>query len=635
MMKKFLVLAFVIVFSPMRTGAEPDANNNCSSATAITFNEASYPTLNPSDDPEDYFSMTVPLNYVVNLTLGTDVPNPCVVSWKLYDEGGDCNMIKSSGQIDKYMGKTWEKIIEESGNYKLQLIHGGGATGDSQFYMVVEARQKISIEYEVTIQNPEDKQVIIRMDIANISSDIIEFWEEIPWINITELTAKDKDGNLLIVDTIIPCDGCPNIRRIHCNNINEVFITYTIQSKVINTDYQSGYYGYIGSDFAVFDARTLFLFPIDYSFIDSITVSFQLPEDWKIFSHWPLKDGVYHPLDLKAIDIGTVFQWSILGLGHFGHYTQKIGKTEVIIAAYEGWPALFKENLAKSVWGIYSYQASVWSSSLEEPYLAIFSPSPSDDIEIIGAYSEYGQTVSNVKLNEKISFQDFANEIVETRWIGFDWGFFGRAGINPWCFNGFANYYARKSVLKAHIIDSANVVSDLLGAYDYPIFLGYDKPLTELDGNDKYLSYIKGGLVSFLIAKEIYTRTNGRINFDDFNRILFEKYWFKEVVIGTEEVKSELEELTKTDFTEFFNHYVYGTTALPKTWASQDLDGDGLLNAGEILWDTNPGKTDSDSDGYTDKDEIDAGTDPADRRSCPGPCPVTPCTWVAPLLLSE
>jgi uncharacterized protein (TIGR03382 family) len=45
---------------------------------------------------------------------------------------------------------------------------------------------------------------------------------------------------------------------------------------------------------------------------------------------------------------------------------------------------------------------------------------------------------------------------------------------------------------------------------------------------------------------------------------------------------------------------------------SDDLDGDGLENLGEYLYDTHPGLADTDSDGVDDLDEIEAGFDPDD-----------------------
>ena len=52
--------------------------------------------------------------------------------------------------------------------------------------------------------------------------------------------------------------------------------------------------------------------------------------------------------------------------------------------------------------------------------------------------------------------------------------------------------------------------------------------------------------------------------------------------------------------------------------ANFDMDGDGLTNVEEVdIYGTNPGDPDSDQDGYTDKEEINAKSDPLDPNSIP------------------
>ena len=82
-------------------------------------------------------------------------------------------------------------------------------------------------------------------------------------------------------------------------------------------------------------------------------------------------------------------------------------------------------------------------------------------------------------------------------------------------------------------------------------------------------------------------------------------------------MRAELEALTGTDFTQFFDDYVYGTTPLPMDWAFKDDDGDGLSNAMEIAWDTHPENEDTDGDGVSDGLEVLFGSDPTDPASAP------------------
>jgi len=61
----------------------------------------------------------------------------------------------------------------------------------------------------------------------------------------------------------------------------------------------------------------------------------------------------------------------------------------------------------------------------------------------------------------------------------------------------------------------------------------------------------------------------------------------------------------------------YGLNPDDPSDAGMDSDGDGLNNLEEYSYGTNPNNVHSDADKYTDKEEIDAGTDPLDPNSYP------------------
>jgi sugar lactone lactonase YvrE len=61
---------------------------------------------------------------------------------------------------------------------------------------------------------------------------------------------------------------------------------------------------------------------------------------------------------------------------------------------------------------------------------------------------------------------------------------------------------------------------------------------------------------------------------------------------------------------------------LAATDAMGDEDGDTLSNSDEYALGTNPRSSDTDTDGFNDNAEIDAGTDPLDPNSVPNPTPV-------------
>jgi hypothetical protein len=516
-------------------------------------------------------------------------------------------------------------------------------------FIICNTALAIDVEYIFTIDNPSSGQGKIKMTIDNLSSNTLSIMPlktyDPRWgVNVITIEAKDKDGNSLNLNSL-PYNN--SIKwTVDTTGLNKCIIEYTVEPKAYDApEYGTGYkyyHGYISQDFAVSSTAYIFLIPVDVDTSppiepNSMKISFKVPQGWQIITPWPQENGVYYPLSIPSIDWNDLFGNGIFGLGNFDLHNKKIGNAEVIVAFYGTWSNEFKEDITQNIWDIYSYQTSVWKDSLEYRYLVIYSPDSVNGDLITGALGELGQ---QLPLNEDPSFinwSDFSHEMCECRWISMDWVYVGPPSL--WAQGGFSQYYGHKSVIKTRIYTSQWAMADFSSIYDdYKQLVkeGKDLPLASQEADTDYsLALTKGTLVSFLLSKEIYLRTFGNLTFDNLNRLLFQKYWLKGSYIDEEVIKLELENLTGLDFTQFFNDYIYGIKQLPLDWAFQDDDSDGLPNAVEIFWDTNPNRVDTDSDGYSDSGEVNAGTDPSDRRSCPGPCPVISMPWIPLLLLDD
>jgi predicted metalloprotease with PDZ domain len=72
--------------------------------------------------------------------------------------------------------------------------------------------------------------------------------------------------------------------------------------------------------------------------------------------------------------------------------------------------------------------------------------------------------------------------------------------------------------------------------------------------------YWKGGLVCYLIDMQL---NKDGLSVDDLMRELYKNYVTNRTGHTAEVLQSKLEELTGTDWTQFFNEYIYGTNPLP------------------------------------------------------------------------
>jgi hypothetical protein len=382
------------------------------------------------------------------------------------------------------------------------------------------------------------------------------------------------------------------------------------------------YYGYISNDLAVFKAEYVFLFPPKDIFLDSLTVSFEVPQGWQIFSSWAQRDGIYFPRALFANNLLGVFGSGVIGLGHFDRNTKTIGTAEVTVATYTDWPVLLKDNLAKKLFDIFAYQATVWGDSINEPYTVIFCPNAPDGKGIDGGMAAGGQIISliiNPDGDPSFSWLDVAANLHGSRWVSSEWGW--SIGSPGWFAFGTPGFYALKTLTRTKIY-STSEVEEILQSYYELYFQNYVAPDKDWALASPEADYIfagwKGMFVTFLLSKEIYIRTSGQKTFDDFNKQLFSKYGYKGAWLQDEDLRKELEILTGSDFTQFFADYIYGTAPIPIDWFFQDDDGDGLSNSMEVLWDTDWLKSDTDGDGMPDGWEVTYGLNPLDPSDANG-----------------
>jgi hypothetical protein len=483
----------------------------------------------------------------------------------------------------------------------------------------------VDLHYLLTIDNPASGKARVTLAVSDVTADTFEVREHGYhglYVNVLSLAAYDVNGLPLTVQHL-PDSGPgsfgkkADVWRIQSDGLSEFHIEYTVQPGLIESDEHRGY---VGRDFAALAGEYVFLVPYGVS-ANTIRVAFDLPAGWSAYTPWSIEGKEYNPA-IPSVDQIDSLSVSVFALGQFDVFSETVGTTEVAVAAYANWPEDLKRDLARRSWQILAYQTEVFGSSVGEHYLAIFCPeAPNEKSVFVGEWStSQGYSIRHKQDGTYWGRWDvFAHQTFH-RWNGWAWSM---GGYRSWFGEGPNQFYEGKTVTELRYQRPWGDMEDELRWYaqeyqqDY-VQTGKDRPLySDRDQLDTFLIYRKGALASFLLAKEIYLRTDGSRNFDDFLRALFQEYGHHQALCDEECLIDELNALTGTDFTAFFDDYIYGTVPLPMDWAFEDDDGDGLSNALEIGWDTHPKDTDTDDDGFSDAREVSVGTDPLDPSSVP------------------
>ena len=518
-------------------------------------------------------------------------------------------------------GASWAILALTVMGLLVGMVDLPGAGADS----LAQEAIGVGLDYVLTIDDPDSGQATVTLTVSNLTGDTFEVEEHGYhglYVYVLELSAYDSNGDTLPVEHS-PDSGSTyfgqraDVWRIQCQGLSQIAVEYTVQPG-LELHRGDEHRGYIASDFAALAGEYVFLVPRG-SATNSVAVSFSLPSGWISYAPWPRQGDVYDPTIPEANVIDSLCV-SDFALGQFDVYTQTIGATEVAVAAYHDWSTDTKEGLAECSWDIFEYQASVFGGPVGDYYLAIFCPVASDDQDIyIGEWStSQGYSIRFESDGSYWGQWDMFAHQVFHRWNGWAWGMWG---YHSWFGEGPNVFYEMKVISELRVDRPYGGMEDELQRYydtyinDY-VGSGNDQALASWD-LDTFLVYRKGAMVAFLIAKEIYLRTDGAHNFDDFLHHLVDNYGHYATRCTEECLKAELATLTGTDFTQFFDDYVYGTATLPMDWAFEDSDGDGLSNALEIGWDTHPEDADTDGDGYGDATEVAGHSDPLDPCSIP------------------
>ncbi len=146
-----------------------------------------------------------------------------------------------------------------------------------------------------------------------------------------------------------------------------------------------------------------------------------------------------------------------------------------------------------------------------------------------------------------------------------------------WIFEGFTSYYDELSLLRTKLLSPEQYltlfaqtltrVQKSQGRYKQSLAESSFDAWTKFYQQDENAPnaivsyYTKGALLAFVLDIEIRKRSNDQQSLDDVLRLIWCNY--QETGLEDDTVQKVIAHLTQSDFTKFFDDYLYGTNELP------------------------------------------------------------------------
>jgi len=439
--------------------------------------------------------------------------------------------------------------------------------------------QKLKIDYKVALENPASQQFHVTTDIANINQPRLDVslptwtpgWYTIENYAKNLLRFRITDGNGKILPHTMSRKQTWNVDT---RGVKQIRIEYDYQATVLALNQAK-----IAKDFAFFTGIELFLQPEGHRDEPS-TVRFQLPANWKIIT--ALKE-TSDPMVFSAADYDTLVD-APTEMGNFDvHKFEVEGKPHYFVATPAGTfnaekSAQFTDQLARVakahsvMFGGLPYEKYV--------YFYFFSPPESnasgalEHLNSFVAFAPPGEQARPEQLIGTASHEFFHLWNVKRFRPAEMWPYdYSRENETPllWVSEGFTNYYGAVGVYRAGLMTPEQFVERAAGAmtgventparaYISPAassvstWVGYDTPTAF---GISY--YTQGQNIAALLDLSIRNDTDGRNSLDDVMRALYSNFYKRGKGFTTEDMIGEINRITKKDYHDFYNRYVFWT----------------------------------------------------------------------------
>ena len=437
---------------------------------------------------------------------------------------------------------------------------------------------KLDITYTVALNDIASQQFHVTTEIKNINQPKLELslptWTPGWYVvenygkNLLRFNVTDGGGKRLQ-----PRMTKKQIWSVDTKGISQIRVEYDYRATVLGLNQAK-----IATDFAFFTGIELFLEPLGHRTNPS-TVKFQLPQGWKLMS--ALKE-TSDPMTFIASDYDVLVDAPAL-MGNFDVTEFAVeGKPHYFAAAPSGVfnaekSKKFTELLGKTI----SAQSAIFGGLPYEKYVAFYFFMPAQS-NASGALEHLNSYVAFAPGGERSTPEGIigtgAHEFfhlwnVKRIRPAEMWPYdYTRENETPllWVSEGFTNYYgivgtyrggvtSKEQFLSAAANAAAGIENTEARKYISPAdssvstWMGYDTPVAF---GISY--YTQGQNLACLLDLSIRNDTNGTASLDDVFRALYNDHYKKGRGFTTDDMIGIINRITKKDYRDFFNRYVFG-----------------------------------------------------------------------------
>lgn len=436
----------------------------------------------------------------------------------------------------------------------------------------------LDITYTVSLADPATRQFHITTEIKNINQPRLDLalptwtpgWYVVENYGKNLLRFKITDGNGKQLPFRMSRKQTWNVDT---KGISQIRVEYDYAAMILALNQAK-----IADDFAFFTGIELFLEPLGHRASPS-TVKFQIPTGWKLIS--ALKE-TSDPFIFTAADYDTLVD-APTEMGKFDVTEFDVeGKAHYFVANPAGTfskekSEKFVEMLAK----VAAAQSAIFGGLPYEKYVHFYFFAPPESnasgalehLNSFVAFAPAGERATPEQLIGTASHEFFhlwnVKRIRPAEMWPYDYSRENETSL-LWVSEGFTNYYGVVAIYRAGLMSTDAFLQRAAGAaagventearsYISPAsasvstWVGYDSPVAF---GISY--YTQGQNLGALLDLSIRNDTNGAASLDDVMRALYTDFYKRGRGFTTEDFIGIVNRLTKKDYHEFFDKYVFG-----------------------------------------------------------------------------